>query len=58
MQEITPELIVGVAGFAITFGTMLYKFGRLEGMILERLKGHDEAIRELKTRCPLLHGRV
>lgn len=45
----SPELIVSVAGFALTFGTMLYKFGRLEGTI-------ETELRELKRRVTAIEG--
>jgi hypothetical protein len=51
---ITPELVVAVVGFAVTFGTMLYKFGRLEGSMLARLTALEHSVDELRS---TLHGR-
>lgn len=55
---ITPELIVSIAGFTLTFGTMLYKFGRLEGRVIQQLETHDERLARLEQRIDAVYGRV
>lgn len=44
----SPELVVSIVSFVVTFGTMLYKFGRLEGRVLAKLEEHDRELAELK----------
>lgn len=44
----SPELIVSIGGFAITFATLLYKFGRLEGKITQQLEEHERRLNEIQ----------
>lgn len=47
----TPEVIVSLAGFALTFGMVLYKFGRLEGKIVARLDEHERRLNMIDRRA-------
>lgn len=44
----SAQLVVSIVGFAVTFGTLLYKFGRLEGKIMQKLEDHDRRLDHLE----------
>lgn len=54
----TPELIVSLAGFALTFGMMLYKFGRIEGIIETELRELKRRVAAVERPFSLPHDRV
>lgn len=44
----SADLAVHLCGLGVVLGTLLYKFGRLEGQIVERLNEHDRKIAALQ----------
>lgn len=50
MTMISPEMVVSLLGFALTFGAVLYKSGRLEGKIVARLDEHERRLNMIDRR--------
>lgn len=49
---------MSIVSFAVTFGTLLYKFGRLEGKITQQLQEHENRLNAIDRPGVGIHAGV